>query len=205
MKHYIKTKGPVPEAVPITAGKVYAVDQPPKGLCRVLINDNGDWQAICIPHCSQPSCIEWTFCDQHGTPVPAPWESKKKECKCSLRTALVGDGCSVCNPELAAEYALERAQEDAATYRAHAERLAEKAGAVAQLAEGPDESTNDAFERLAALFQRETGYVSPGKDCLINDYGLRASVWAEWYQAKWQDLHAALSAYNQAKGEQQWC
>lgn len=29
----------------------------------------------------------------------------KPECKCSMRTRLVGDGCSVCNPYLAAEYA----------------------------------------------------------------------------------------------------
>lgn len=27
----------------------------------------------------------------------------EKECKCSLRTRLVGDGCEVCNPDLAAE------------------------------------------------------------------------------------------------------
>ncbi len=29
----------------------------------------------------------------------------KPECKCSMRTRAVGDGCSICNPELAAEYA----------------------------------------------------------------------------------------------------
>jgi hypothetical protein len=28
-----------------------------------------------------------------------------RECQCRLRTRLVGDGCDVCNPELAAEYA----------------------------------------------------------------------------------------------------
>ncbi|MDB5937504.1 MAG: hypothetical protein JWQ01_4848 [Massilia sp.] len=34
------------------------------------------------------------------------------ECKCSLRTSLVGDGCSVCNPEMAARIDAENAAND---------------------------------------------------------------------------------------------
>ena len=34
------------------------------------------------------------------------------ECNCDLRTKLVGDGCEVCNPKLAAEIAAENQQTD---------------------------------------------------------------------------------------------
>jgi len=38
------------------------------------------------------------------------------ECKCSMRTKLVGDGCQICNPELAMELRRENFEEDAAQY-----------------------------------------------------------------------------------------
>lgn len=37
---------------------------------------------------------------------------RERECKCSLRTKLVGDGCDVCNPELAERYRQEAEQDD---------------------------------------------------------------------------------------------
>lgn len=36
-----------------------------------------------------------------------------KECQCSLRTRVVGDGCEVCNPELARWYDEQAAIDDA--------------------------------------------------------------------------------------------
>ena len=38
-------------------------------------------------------------------------EVKKKECTCSLRGRALGDGCEVCNPELARDMAYERIEE----------------------------------------------------------------------------------------------
>ena len=32
-------------------------------------------------------------------------ETTERVCQCSLRTKLVGDGCDVCNPEYAAQFA----------------------------------------------------------------------------------------------------
>lgn len=44
----------------------------------------------------------------------------RKECKCNLRTRLVGDGCEICNPEMVIEILrdrLEEAEADARRYR----------------------------------------------------------------------------------------
>jgi len=51
----------------------------------------------------------------------------EKTCQCSLRGRSIGDGCEVCNPELAKEYLAEEKEQAAAE-----ERLAFLGRAMAQ-------------------------------------------------------------------------
>lgn len=43
-----------------------------------------------------------------------------------------------------------------------------------------DESYNDAFERIAEMFRKDTGYLRPGKDCRNHDPEVREAAYAEW-------------------------
>lgn len=45
-------------------------------------------------------------------------------------------------------------------------------------------ATNDAFEDIARIFQRETGYLAPGKDCKRHSYDERCKIWNDWLQKK---------------------
>ena len=54
------------------------------------------------------------------------------------------------------------------------------------------------FEMLAAIFHNETGYLRPGKDCVVHDPETRCKVWNEWVEAKVKAGYDALPA--KAKG-----
>jgi hypothetical protein len=62
----------------------------------------------------------------------------------------------------------------------------------------PGENSNDAFERVAAVFCKETGYLRPGKDCVIHSHEERRDAWDKWVAGK---LAAAQNAIDAATGE----
>lgn len=55
------------------------------------------------------------------------------------------------------------------------------------------EDASDAFERVAEVFRRETGYLRPGKDCRLHDIDVRRAAWDAWYASKIEAARAALS------------
>lgn len=57
----------------------------------------------------------------------------------------------------------------------------------------PDENSNDTFERIAAVFKRETGYLRPGKDCLIDTPEMRQAAWDAWVARKLGAARAVLT------------
>ena len=48
------------------------------------------------------------------------------------------------------------------------------------------------FETLAAIFHNETGYLRPGKDCVVHDPETRRKAWDEWVEAKIKASYDAL-------------
>lgn len=78
---YIKTDGPIPEGCEsITAGKVYEATRAISPHYYDIIDDDGAVREISLQRpCFCHTCqLGWHFCDEHGNPVPAPWESTKR-------------------------------------------------------------------------------------------------------------------------------
>lgn len=48
----------------------------------------------------------------------------------------------------------------------------------------PDEDAMERFERIAAAFEAETGYLRPGKDSARHDPEEREAAWEKWYDEK---------------------
>lgn len=56
------------------------------------------------------------------------------------------------------------------------------------------EDSNDRFERVAAAFYRDTGYLRPGKDCLMHSPEERQEAWDAWMEAGRARVRAAIAA-----------
>lgn len=56
------------------------------------------------------------------------------------------------------------------------------------------EDSNDCFERVAAVFHRDTGYLRPGKDCRMHSCEERAEAWNQWVAKNLAAARAALAA-----------
>jgi hypothetical protein len=61
------------------------------------------------------------------------------------------------------------------------------------------EDSNERFERIAAVFYRETGFLRPGKDCRVNSHEERQEAWDAWMQ---RGRDACRVAIAKAKGAQ---
>lgn len=61
-----------------------------------------------------------------------------------------------------------------------------------------DESGNDAFERIASEFKKDTGFLRPGKDCVLDSREVRQAEYHKWMRGK---VDAATSAIAKATGK----
>lgn len=52
----------------------------------------------------------------------------------------------------------------------------------------PNEDSNQIFERIAADFKRDTGYLRPGKDCQTHSREERNEKWEKWTTQKNNEL-----------------
>lgn len=57
----------------------------------------------------------------------------------------------------------------------------------------PGENANERFERVAAVFAKETGYLRPGKDCRLHDPEIRHAAWDAWVDEKTKSAVAAIA------------
>lgn len=55
------------------------------------------------------------------------------------------------------------------------------------------EDANDRFERIGSVFRRETGYLRPGADCVLEPYEIRQAAWDEWMAAGIARSRAAIA------------
>ena len=55
------------------------------------------------------------------------------------------------------------------------------------------EGHTEQFERVAEEFNRQTGFLRPGKDCRLHSYEDRMDEWDKWQASKMKACRAAIS------------
>lgn len=166
-RFYIKTDGPLPWGCDyITAGKVYellgTIDRRHRG--SDFVDDKGDRQYAHIPISAHLGDKPWILCDQHGNPVPAPWEGEQK-CDCHLFETQC---CDICQ-------GVDGTEVDAApiNWQAHAEALAEAAKQAYLLLlkiRSEDRYTLDYQYTLCVLRDQIAEYEGRSAEDAQNDY-----------------------------------
>lgn len=58
----------------------------------------------------------------------------------------------------------------------------------------PGEDSMDRFERIAAVFRKETGVLRPGKDCRVHEPEVREAAYEAWVQRKLADARRFVPA-----------
>ena len=54
------------------------------------------------------------------------------------------------------------------------------------------EDSMDRFERIAAVFRKETGFLRPGKDCVMHEPEVRQAAYDAWVQRKLEDARRVV-------------
>lgn len=59
--------------------------------------------------------------------------------------------------------------------------------------ERPDENGLERFERVADEFRRDTGYLCPGKDCVLHNPEVRQAAYDKWVAARLDAARAVIA------------
>lgn len=66
----------------------------------------------------------------------------------------------------------------------------------------PGEGATAHFDRVAESFHRQTGYLRPGKDCVVDSYEVRKEAWDEWVAGKLSAARALLPLQEKASNDE---
>lgn len=61
------------------------------------------------------------------------------------------------------------------------------------------ENSNEKFDRIASVFKKQTGFLRPGKDCVIHSPESRQMEWDAWMNEKTERAKQALAKFKENK------